>query len=87
MRIEAREIVLASNEKENRANRREARVTASLSRRRLKQAVDGFDEAVGLAGLGPRNNSVEVSANQSRDVPSSVRPSSAGRWCTHCCNV
>ncbi len=68
MRVEAGEVELAGNEKEDRAHCREARVTASLSLGRLKQAVDGFNEAVGLAGLSPGDDAVEVPTYQTRNV-------------------
>lgn len=51
MRVEAGEIQLAGDEKEDGAHRREARVTASLALGSLKQAVGVLDEAIGLAGL------------------------------------
>src|SRR6202167_1341328 len=68
MRVEAGEIELAGDEKEDGAHRREARVTASLALGSLKQAVDGLDEAVGLAGLSPGDDAIEVPANHSRHV-------------------
>lgn len=43
----------------------ESSVTASLSFCGLEETVQGFEEAVGLARLGPSNNAVEVLANHS----------------------
>src|SRR3954462_9044918 len=68
MRVEAGEIKFAGDEKEHGAHGSEARVAASLALGSLKQTVDGLDEAVGLAGLRPGNDAVEVPANQTRDI-------------------
>lgn len=64
MRIESGKIEFAGDEKEDGAHGREARVTPGLALGSLKQAVDGLDEAVGLAGLSPGDDAFEVSANQ-----------------------
>src|ERR1700757_3127352 len=68
MRVECREVEFASDKKQHRSHGCEARVATSLALGGLKQAVDGFDKAVGLSGLGPRNDAVKVSANQSCDL-------------------
>src|SRR5690348_4579731 len=68
MRVECGEVEFASDKKQDRSHGFEARVATRLALGGLKQAVDGFDEAVGLSGLSPRNNAVEVSTNQPCDV-------------------
>ena len=68
MRVEAGEIEFAGDEKEHSAHGSEARVAASLALGGLKQTVDGLDEAVGLAGLGPADDAVEVLADHSGDL-------------------
>src|SRR5258708_36170765 len=68
MWVEGREIELAGDEEQHGSHGCEAGVPARLALGSLKQAVDRFNEAVGLARLGPGDDAVEVSTNQSRDV-------------------
>src|SRR5471030_751055 len=68
MRVEGGEVEFACDEKQDRSHGFEASVSACLALGGLKQSVDGFDEAVRLAGLGPGDDAVKVSANQSHHV-------------------
>ncbi|GAB5098020.1 hypothetical protein YK56LOC_37360 [Caballeronia sp. HLA56] len=51
MLIKAREVEFSGDEKQDSAHGFEASVPACFAFGGLKQAVDGFDEAVGLARL------------------------------------
>ena len=53
MLVEGREVELASDEEDDRANGLEATVAAGLALGGLEQPVEGFQEAVGLPGLRP----------------------------------
>src|ERR1700687_6125655 len=68
MRVKGREIEFAGDEEEDGAHGFEASVSACLALGGLKQTVDGVNEAVCLAGLGPGDDAIEVPANQSRHV-------------------
>src|SRR4029077_21146422 len=46
----------------------EASVSAGFSLCGLEQSVDGFDEAIGLAGLGPGGDAVEMLADHGSDL-------------------
>ncbi len=86
MRVECGEVEFACDEKQDRSHGFEASVSARLALGGLKQSVDGFDEAVGLAALGPGDDAVEVSANQSHQ---SFIGSTFERMTLvhHCCNI
>ncbi len=60
MRVDPGEVELSRNEEEHGAHGREAGVAACLALGGLEETVQGFDEAIGLAGLGPGNDAVEV---------------------------
>ena len=62
MRVERGEVKFSGNEKQDRAHGFKACISTSLALCCLKQAVDGLDETVGLTGLGPGNDSIEMSA-------------------------
>jgi hypothetical protein len=59
MRVEAGEIELTGDEKEDSEHRFQASVSVCLALGGLKRTVDGFDEAVGLAGLRPGDDAGE----------------------------
>src|ERR1700739_1956938 len=64
----AGEVELAGNEEQHGAHRREAGVAAGFAFGRLEETVEGLYEAVGLTGLGPGNNAVEVAAEHAGDL-------------------
>ncbi len=68
MRVECGEVKFSSNQKQDRAHGFKARISTSLALCCLEQAVDSLDETVGLTGLGPGHNSIEMSANQTHDI-------------------
>src|ERR1700741_2750872 len=68
MRIECREVELACDEEEHGTHGFEAGVSPRLALGGLKQAVDGFNESVGLARLGPRDDAVEMTTDHACDV-------------------
>lgn len=65
MRIESLEIEFASEEKDHRAHGLDTRVVPSLPFGRLKQPVEGFEEAIGLPRLRPRHDPIEVLTDHS----------------------
>src|SRR6516225_9475956 len=68
MRIECGEVELACDEEQHRAHCFEAGVSPRLALGGLKQTVDSLNESVGLARLGPRDDAVEMTTDQARDV-------------------
>src|ERR1700686_5706213 len=68
MWVEGREIELAGDEEQHGSHGFEAGVPARLALGSLKQAVDGFNEAIGLARLGPRDDAVEMTKDHACDV-------------------
>jgi hypothetical protein len=60
MGIDRGKVELPSDEEENGSHGLEASVSARPSLGGLEQSVDGFDEAVGLAGLGPGDDAIEM---------------------------
>jgi hypothetical protein len=81
VRIDAVEVELAGNQEEHGSHGGKAGVAAGFAFGGLEEAIEGLDEAIGLTGLGPGDNTVEVPADYGRP-PSSARPWSAGHWCT-----
>ena len=63
MRIDFREVELAGDEKDDGANGREAAVAARLALGGLEQAVEGFEETVGLARLRPGDDALQMRAD------------------------
>src|SRR5258707_8688185 len=68
MWVEGREIELAGDEEQHGSHGFEAGVSPRLALGRLKQAVDGFNEAIGLARLGPGDDTVEMTKDHACDV-------------------
>src|ERR1700757_5500047 len=68
MRIEGREVELACDQEQYGSHGFEAGISARLALGSLKQAVDGFNEAIGLARLGPRDDAVEMTKDNACDV-------------------
>ena len=63
VRVDAGEVELAGNEEQHGTHGGEAGITAGFALGRLEEAVEGLDEAVGLTGLGPGDDAVEVAAD------------------------
>src|ERR1700735_689830 len=68
MWVEGLEVELSGDEKQHSAHGFEAGVPARLALGSLKQAVDRFNETIGLARLGPRDDAVEMTKNHACDV-------------------
>src|ERR1700687_5025096 len=68
MGVDLGEVKLSGDKEENGSHGLEAGVSARLSLGGLEQPIDGFDEAVGLAGLGPGDNAGEVLADHRGDL-------------------
>ena len=67
MRVDLAEIEFAGEQEDDGADGGEAAIATRLALSCLEQAVDGFEEAVGLARLSPGNDAVEMRADQLRD--------------------
>src|SRR5271169_7111300 len=63
VRVDAGEIELAGDEEQHGTHGGEAGITAAFAFGSLEEAVEGLDEAVGLTGLGPGDDAVEVAAD------------------------
>ena len=68
MRVDAREIELAGDQEEHRAHGGETSVAAGLAFGGLEEAIESLDKAVGLAGLRPGKDAVEVRADHVGDL-------------------
>jgi len=66
MSVEGCEVKFSGNQKDNGAHRGESSIAAGLAFRCLKQPVDGFEKAIGLARLDPRHNPSEMLTNHPR---------------------
>ena len=60
MRVDHCEVELAGDQEDDGSDSGEAGEAASAALGGLKQAVERFEEAVGLAGLGPGDDALEV---------------------------
>ena len=67
MGVDGGKVELSSDEEDNGSHGLEASVSARLSLGGLEQSVDGFDEAVGLAGLGPGDDAIEMLTDHDGD--------------------
>lgn len=65
---EGREVELSGDEEQHGSRGFEAGVCPGLALGSLKQAVDGVNEAVGLARLGPGDDAVEMTTDHACDV-------------------
>jgi hypothetical protein len=63
MWVQPREVQLSRDEEDDGVHGGEAGVAAGLALGGLEQTVEGLDEAIGLSGLGPGDNAVEVFAD------------------------
>ena len=68
VRVDAGEVELTGNEEQYGTHGGEAGVAVGFAFGGLEEAAEGLDEAVGLTGLGPGNNAVEVSADHAGDI-------------------
>src|ERR1700758_5382641 len=68
MGVDRGEVEPSSDEEDHGFHRLEASVSTRLALGGLKEAVDGFDEAIGLAGLGPGDDAVEMTADHDGDI-------------------
>src|ERR1700730_7683934 len=68
MWVEGREVELAGDEEQHGSHGFEAGVSPRLALGSLKQTVDSFNEAIGLARLGPRDDAVEMTKDHACDV-------------------
>jgi len=68
VKVDAGEVELAGNQEQHGAHRGKAGVAAGFAFGRLEETVEGLDEAVGLTGLGPGDNTVEVRADHAGDL-------------------
>src|SRR6266852_2939966 len=68
MGVERGEVELAGDEEEIGPHGREAGVASGLAFGGLEEPVEGLDEAVGLAGLGPSDDAVEMRADHPGDL-------------------
>ena len=68
MRVDPGEVEFSCDKEENGPHGCEARVAAGLAFGGLEEAIQGFDEAVGLPGLGPRHDAFEMRAYHLGDI-------------------
>jgi hypothetical protein len=68
MGVDRGEVEPSSDEEDHGFHRLEASVSTRLALGGLKEAVNGFDEAIGLTGLGPSGDAIEMSADHDGDV-------------------
>jgi len=68
VRVDLREFEFSCDEEEDCAHNREARIAAGLAFSGLEEAIERFDEAVGLAALCPSDDAVEVLSDHAGDV-------------------
>ena len=68
MRVDGGEVELAGNEEQHGAHGGKAGVAAGFAFGGLEEAIEGLDEAIGLAGLGPSDDAVEMLADHQRDL-------------------
>ncbi len=68
MWVDLREVEFARDQEENRAHGRKARVAAGLAFGGLEEAVQRFDEAIGLSCLGPSDDAIEMRADHAGDI-------------------
>ena len=68
MGVERGEVELAGDEEENGAHGSEPRIASGLALGGLEEPIQGLDEAVGLAGLGPTDDAIEMLADHPGDL-------------------
>src|SRR5215469_7600935 len=66
--VDGGEVELAGNEEQHGAHCGKTGVAAGFAFGRLEEAVKGLDEAIGLTGLGPGDNTVEMATDHAGDV-------------------
>ena len=68
MRVDRGEVELAGDQEDDGTNCRHAREPAGAALGGLEQSVDGLQESVGLTGLSPRHDAIEVPAYECSDL-------------------
>ena len=68
MLVDPREVEFSRDEEEDCAHSRYSRVASGLAFGGLEEAVERFDEAVGLAALCPSDDAIEVLLDHAGDV-------------------
>ena len=68
VRVDGGEVELAGNQEQYGAHGGKASVAAGFAFGCLEETIEGLDEAVGLTGLGPGDDAVEVSADHAGDL-------------------
>jgi hypothetical protein len=68
MGVDRGEVEPSGDEEDHGFHRLEAGVSTRLAFGGLEQAVDGFDKAIGLAGLGPGDDPIEMTADHDGDL-------------------
>ena len=64
MRIDLREVELACDQEDHGADGRESAITAGVALGGLEEAVQGLQEAIGGACLGPGADAIEMGAHE-----------------------
>ena len=64
MRIDLREVELACDQEDHGADGRESAITAGLALGGLEEAIQGLQEAIGGACLGPGTDAIEMGAHE-----------------------
>jgi hypothetical protein len=78
MRVDRVEVELAGDQEDDCLDGGQAHEAASATLGGLEQAVDGFQEAVGLARLSPRDDAFEVKGSGLRPDPNARTPMLVG---------
>ena len=68
MGVDRGEVEPSGDEEDHGFHRLEASVSTRLAFGGLEQAVDGLDKAIGLAGLGPGDDPIEMTADHDGDL-------------------
>src|SRR5438132_13180993 len=68
MRIDSVKVELSGDQEDDGLDGGQARESASAALGGLEQAVEGFQESVGLAGLGPSHDALQVTTHEGRDL-------------------
>jgi hypothetical protein len=64
MRVDRLEVELCGDQEDDRLDRGQARESASAALGGLEQAVDGFEEAIGLTGLRSGHDALKVTSHE-----------------------
>src|SRR5689334_12643916 len=64
MRVECAEVELAGNQEDDGADSSQARETPCAALGGLKEAVEGFEESIGLSGLSPCHDALQMTTHE-----------------------